>query len=102
MKANSAQVISANDLLEGDVVYLTATGGWTRVLSDADRIEDKERAAVLLASARAQFGKVIDPYLLDVIAGPSGVRPAHIRERLRDSGPSFRPDLQRASLLPAG
>jgi hypothetical protein len=102
VKSNNAQIISANDLLEGDVVYLTAAGGWTRVLSDADLIEDKERAAVLLAGAKAQSGKVIDPYLLDVTTGPSGVRPAHIRERLRDSGPSFRADLQRAPLLPAG
>lgn len=95
------QVISANDLHDGDVVYLDAGGTWTRSLASAELITAKEHAAAMLARAKAQTGIIIEPYLLDVIAGPGGITPAHIRERLRDSGPSFRPDLQRTPWHPA-
>ena len=96
MKTGNTQIISANDLMDGDVVYLDADGGWTRALSNAALITDKERAKTLLAEAKRQPGTVIDPYLLDVIAEPGRTTPMHIRERLRESGPSFRLDLQRA------
>lgn len=102
MKSSKTQVISANDLLDGDVVYLAAGGAWTRALSGAELIGEKEHADALLAEAKAQPGTVVDPYLLHVTDGPGGIRPAHIRERLRDTGPSFRPDLQRAPWQPAG
>ena len=98
----SNQVISANDLLHGDVVYLDSDGGWTRALSGAVLVADKDEAEALLREAKAQPGKVIDPYLLDVAIGPDGATPSHIRERLRDSGPSFRPDLQRTPFQCAG
>ncbi len=100
MTASKAQVISANDLLDGDVVYLDADGGWTRALSEASLITDNALADALLDQAKAQPGRIIDPYSLDVTVGPDRVTPAHIRERLRDSGPSIRPDLQRVPWQP--
>ena len=30
------KVVTANDLLIGDVIYLTAAGGWTRDLAEAE------------------------------------------------------------------
>ncbi len=91
----SNQVISANDLWDGDVVYLDADGGWTRTLAGAVLIGDRDEAEALLRAVKSQSGKIIDPYLLDVAIDRDRVTPSHIRERLRDSGPSFRPDLQR-------
>jgi hypothetical protein len=90
------QIVSANDLLEGDVVYLCADGGWTRHLSDAAVATDAEGAAALLAAAVAQPGRVVDPYLSDVAIEPgASPRPLHYREIFRTRGPSNRPDLGR-------
>jgi hypothetical protein len=100
MTINKAQVISANDLLEGDVVYLDRHGSWTRLLSHAELITDEGHADTLLAEAKECPDKVIDPYLLKVTAGPCRITPLHIRERLRDRGPSTRPEFQRLGCEP--
>ena len=34
------KVVTANDLLEGDVIYLTADDRWTRAHHEAELIED--------------------------------------------------------------
>ena len=45
------------------------------------------------------FSQQVTPNLsLDVAIGPNGVIPSRMREQLRDSGPSFRADLQRTPL----
>ena len=36
------KIITANDLLEGDVIYYTADNSWTREMSQAELIEDDE------------------------------------------------------------
>ena len=33
------------------------------------------------------------PYVIDAAAGPSGPVPLHIKERIRATGPTVRPDL---------
>ncbi|MFN3613437.1 MAG: DUF2849 domain-containing protein [Rubrimonas sp.] len=89
------QIVSANHLLEGDVVYLTAEGGWTRDLSDAVVARDAEAAAALLARAVPQQSVVVDPYLAEVALDGRVPRPLHYREVFRTRGPSNRPDLGR-------
>ena len=42
------KVVTANDLRLGDVVYLTADDRWTRLHSEAELIEDEERAQLRL------------------------------------------------------
>ncbi|MGR3435497.1 MAG: DUF2849 domain-containing protein, partial [Shimia sp.] len=37
-------VVTANDLMVGDVIYLTADDRWTRDLTEAERIEDEAHA----------------------------------------------------------
>jgi hypothetical protein len=94
-KAFVPQIVSANHLLEGDVVYLTAEGGWTRELSAAAVARDAEAAAALLALAAPQQSVVVDPYLADVALDGPVPRPLHYREVFRTRGPSNRPDLGR-------
>ena len=100
MEVSQIQVISANDLFNGNVVYLDANGGWAADLSEAMLIYDKNEAEAFLQGAKAQPEKVVDPYLLEVAVGCHGVAPTHIRERLRVSGPSFWVNLQRTPLPP--
>lgn len=89
------KIVSANDLLDGDVVWLDAAGGWTRDLRNAAVAHDPEAAERLLAAGAAQQGRVVGPALADVALEAGGPRPLHFREAFRARGPSHRPDLGR-------
>ncbi len=88
------KIVSANDLMIGDVVYLDAQGGWTRSLAEAAVAHDDE-AAERLAALADQPGAVVGPYLADVALDGPVPRPLHFREAFRARGPSHRPDLGR-------
>ena len=82
------KVVTANALLEGDVVYLTKQGHWTRHHHEADLIEDQATADIRLLEAQALAHEVVGPYLADAVAGPNGPEPTHFREAFRTRGPS--------------
>ena len=48
------KVVTANALLEGDVVYLTADDTWTRDHAQAELIEDEAHAQIRLVDASAR------------------------------------------------
>ena len=85
---NLDQIITANALLEGDVVYLTNADTWTRNLSDAVLLTDEADAELRLLQAAAQTGVVVGAYLADMQSGPNGPEPTHFREAFRRKGPS--------------
>ncbi|MGR3803508.1 DUF2849 domain-containing protein [Marinibacterium profundimaris] len=82
------KVVTANDLLEGDVVYLAEDGSWTRILSEAALLTEEEHAKARLAEAETQPEKVVGAYLTDMKAGKNGPEPVHFREDFRRTGPS--------------
>lgn len=82
------KVVTANALLEGDVVWLTADDRWTRVIAEAELIEDEAHAQLRLLHAESQPGVVVGAYLADAQAGPDGPVPIHFRESFRTRGPS--------------
>jgi hypothetical protein len=88
-------VLTASDLLDGDVVFHTGQG-WSRALGDAHVAADEAAAAALesaLADAEAA-GDPVAPYLVTVRVGAGGIIvPDHYRERIRSRGPTFRTDL---------
>jgi hypothetical protein len=88
-------IVSANDLMIGDVVYMTAAGDWTRLLEEAGVAADEATAADLLTRAQGQPSVVVDPYLAEVALDGPAPRPLHFREAFRARGPSHRPDLGR-------
>ncbi|MEQ3626810.1 MAG: DUF2849 domain-containing protein [Celeribacter sp.] len=81
------KVVTANALLEGDVVYLTADDRWSRTHSEAELIEDEAHAQIRLLEAN-QPGIVVGVYLADARRGPDGPEPVHFREVFRATGPS--------------
>ena len=87
--------ITANRLLDGFVIYLTAEGGWSEHLADAAVATTKERETELLAIAErvAKAGTVIGPYTFKVDAADGRAVPLGQRETLRTLGPSVRTDL---------
>lgn len=82
------KIVTANALLEGDVVYLTADDRWSRDLSEAELIEDEAHAQLRLLKAEGQGQTVVGVYLTDAKAGPNGPEPVHFREAFRARGPS--------------
>ena len=87
-KPFSPQVVTANDLLDGDAVWLTAAGTWALDASQALVLETPEVAARALAAATAQPGTVVGPYLADVSLEAGRPVATHTREALRMRGPS--------------
>ncbi|MFD3189356.1 DUF2849 domain-containing protein [Sedimentitalea sp. HM32M-2] len=82
------KVVTASDLLEGDVIYLTADDSWTRDLVAAEVITDEAHAQLRLLEAERQSARVVGPYLADVLPSRNGPQPTHFREEFRRTGPS--------------
>lgn len=82
------KVVTASDLLDGDVVYLTAADTWTRDLAQADLITDEADAQLRLLAADRQRDVVVGAYLADMAPGANGPEPIHFRETFRRTGPS--------------
>lgn len=82
------KVVAANDLLEGDAVWLTEDDTWTRDMTKAELIEDEAIADDRLIFANAQGNIVVGAYLVEAKASPKGPEPFHFREAFRTRGPS--------------
>ena len=83
-----AKIVTANRLIEGDVVYLTADDSWTPHHHEAELITDEAHAQLRLLYGAAQRLYVVGPYLADARMGPKGPEPTHFREAFRTRGPS--------------
>ncbi|MBC7157634.1 MAG: DUF2849 domain-containing protein [Rhodobacteraceae bacterium] len=84
------KVITANALVSGEVVYLTADDRWSPDLSEAEVLEDEAHAALREIEAAARAAEVVGVYLFEVRHGPRGPEPVHFREAFRATGPSNR------------
>jgi len=82
------KIVTANALLQGDVVYQTADDRWSRQLAEAELIDDEAHAQIRLLEAQAQRSLIVGAYLADALPGGTGPRPAHFREAFRAKGPS--------------
>ncbi|WP_316014969.1 DUF2849 domain-containing protein [Roseobacter sp. HKCCA0434] len=88
-RAFTPKIVTANDLMMGDVIYLTADGSWSRRHADALVAQTQEEAEELLAQAAAQQLKIVGPYLADAVIDADGTpQPVHFREAFRTRGPS--------------
>lgn len=82
------KVITANALLEGDVVYLTEGDHWTRNLAEAEILMDEADAELRLLMAQSRASQVVGAYLADMTISADGPEPTHFREDFRRTGPS--------------
>lgn len=87
----TAQVLTANRLSDGEVVFLGA-GRWVEHISAAD-VFIGDAGAPALAEAEAQPTVVVAPYLIDVTPTDGVPVPVAYRERLRAIGPTTHHDL---------
>lgn len=86
-RAFTPKVITANALLEGDVIYLTSADCWSRDHADAELITDEAHAQLRLLEAQSD-PHIVGAYLADAKAGMNGPEPTHFREEFRTRGPS--------------
>jgi hypothetical protein len=86
-KSFTPKVVTANDLLKGDVIYQTSTG-WTRALADAEILTDEAHADLRLIEGSQQIADVVGVYLMDVALDGTAPQTTHFREAFRAKGPS--------------
>ncbi|WP_374409215.1 DUF2849 domain-containing protein [Pelagerythrobacter sp.] len=83
------KIVTGNDLKTGAVVWWTGTD-WSIHVEDAvDAGEQADGVATREEAAR----RVNVPYVIEAERDGDGVRPAHIKDRIRALGPTVRPDL---------
>lgn len=82
-------ILTGNNLESGAVVWWDGTG-WSLYVDDAVDVGDRADEII----AREQSARRVNSaYALDASRDENGVRPAHIKDRVRALGPTVRPDL---------
>ena len=90
----TGKVLSANRLLDGEVVFLDRNGVWSPRIDDALVAVKAGEATLKALGERAVKARIVTALeIIDVEAKDGAVRPLHIRERIRALGPTVRPDL---------
>jgi sulfite reductase (NADPH) hemoprotein beta-component len=91
------QVVTANRLGDGRVVYLADGYLWVEEIGRARIAETEEAGKALLAVAEKAVADriVVGPYLIDVTVEGDHVTPMRYREVLRAVGPSTHPQFSR-------
>jgi sulfite reductase (NADPH) hemoprotein beta-component len=84
----NVQVITANRLRDGAIVWLTADRRWSEAFTASLPLRDEGEAEAALESTKADVKArlVVGPYLAEVKETPEGLEPASARERIRASG----------------
>jgi hypothetical protein len=102
MAAASPQMLTANRLKDGDVLYWKA-GTWVESLRDGEVFAESSPAEAALAAAQefVTGNVVVNPYLFDVRTDPAGIHPVKEREIIRAAGPSVRDDLGKQASDPS-
>ena len=83
------KAITANRLLDGDVVFWKA-GQWVERFGDAQLFDDDQAADVeaAVATGKGQPTVVVDVYPIDLIPSEGHWAPVSYRERIRALGPT--------------
>jgi uncharacterized protein DUF2849 len=96
----TSQIVTANTLIDGAVVYRTPEGRWTPHIGAAQGVAGEAEAKTLLALAEGDAAKqiVVGPYLVEVEGVPGHWQHKSWRERIRAEGPTvphdFTPDAE--------
>ncbi len=82
-------ILSGNDLVTGDVTWWTGSG-WSRHVNDAVAVGADAGA---IATREQDALRVVGAYEVNATRDSAGIRPVHIKERMRALGPTVRLDL---------
>ena len=86
---------TANNLLDGEVVWLGKNGVWVKSIDAAQVcVTDADRQHAADAAAQADADNlVVEPYEIEVALDGGAITPVKFRERIRAAGPTMRLDL---------
>lgn len=90
------QMVTANRLIDGVVVYMTTDGNWSENFVDGAVWLDKASAdnALITSEEAVKARLVVGPYLFDVAVTGTGPQPVSARERIRATHlPTFEPEV---------
>ena len=89
-----AQVVTANRLRDGVVVFWAQDGRWAETIAEAECLEGADAAkAVLAAALRSEAENVVlDVYAVDVALKDGVPVPVRLREAIRAVGPTVHPE----------
>jgi hypothetical protein len=84
------EMITANRLDDGRVVYLDAQGGWTADFRRGLVLEDAaaRKTALEQGEASARANVAVDPYSIELEMRAGHLAPRTLRERIRAEGPT--------------
>jgi hypothetical protein len=98
------QVMTANRLRDGEVVFLTRSGEWSMVIDNAVLAQEPQALSALEARAANEENKTVvtGHYLFAAERIDGKIKASHIRERIRAQGPTVRQDLGKQAEGTAG
>lgn len=87
------KVITANRLLDGEVVWLGQGGDWVETLAGAKVLEGKDEVAAEMEVAKKAIADrlVVEAYEMDVKDEDGRLVPVRYREVIRAAGPTVLP-----------
>jgi sulfite reductase (NADPH) hemoprotein beta-component len=93
MAAPVPQMITANRLIDGEVLYWRE-GSWVPDFAQGEVFDDSKQADAALETAKSfvQRNVVVGLYAFDVRRAAKGIEPVKEREIIRAAGPSNRTD----------
>ncbi|MTI09037.1 DUF2849 domain-containing protein [Curvivirga aplysinae] len=99
----SAHILTANHLIEGGVVYLTADNEWSGSIADARIANSEEELAAITEEGQLALtnNKVVDPHTVPVSLEGNFAIPTHVKERIRAKGPTIHPQFGKQAEIPA-
>ena len=99
-EAGMPDVITANRLTDGVVVFQTIDDSWTEDFVRAAVLSDSQATAIALARAKQDEANniVVDPYAIVVEERNGHLTPKALREAIRATGPTIRRDLGKQAL----
>ncbi|MBD8878148.1 MULTISPECIES: DUF2849 domain-containing protein [Roseibium] len=97
------KVVTANRLLDGEVVWQGADGAWVELLSLAHVLEGKDEVAKALELAAQSIAdrEVVEAYAMDVTQDEGRIVPVRLREMIRAAGPTTHPELGKQARVSA-
>jgi len=85
------QILTANRLSDGCVVWYAGHGDWVEEMSQAMVAHNEDDKIMLEAQAQAAISAnlVVEATLIDVAEGGDAYHALRLRERIREKGPSI-------------
>ncbi|MEH0071443.1 DUF2849 domain-containing protein [Pannonibacter sp. Pt2-lr] len=89
------KVITANRLIDGEVVFQGENGAWVELIGEARLLEGKDAVAEALALAAKSVAsrEIVDPYDIEIKDEDGKRVPERLREKIRAAGPTTHPAL---------